>query len=956
MMNMRNMSIIAAATVIGFGVATWCFAADAAPTAPKAAAPAEDVFVLADFEPGSNDLAKSTGGTKVKEHATRGEYALKMDSNGTDMATLFVDDGAALRKFKDYPLLKIDVFNPQAQPVHCGARVDDGTSKDYGSRYNDDGLVVAPGKSTIEINLTGLTKSNSRNFDQRERINLATLRLVAIWISPVGKPLTLYFDNVRLEGSGLPKVDGLLAIDFGPAGAPVFAGFEGCTEKTNFTDARGYGWVNADGSFIASIPDALTGTGVSGQEFRVKLPNGKYEVNLCWDMFGMWGTLPSFEWRKLLINGKEVISEKRTGKDFLEKFYYRHEDEEDLPGQDLWEKFVADYQKIHRFSAEVTDGLLKIEPQGNERLGRTVCFVVVYPEAKQDDGRKFMETLNARRKAKFNAQMVVDVPKPTGEEPKPTPADKARGFIAWVASTEDDIAITARPVKDAPRKITLEAAQGERTAAQVGLYPLQDFPSGLAASIANAALAQTGGDAKVTAKVSPIRNFLKHAGMERVASILPYIVGAPSDKASFGALKSAGAHGVWLTIEVPQDAAPGKYVGTVKIAPSDSATPEQMVNIPIELTVLPFKLEKIDDITISVTGSTAGAFTAFHPELMDRWWEVAQIVMKDQAAHGMNAVTGGPSATLRGVKDGKADIDYTAMDRWMAMAVKLGMTMPGDSYQGLDVSGLPGDNSKDCMANCEQQAKQRFGIGYAELVKIVYGDLEKHAKEKNWPKRAYSFIDEPRPESGNVGPCGEMIKLRTQASPETLFSGFYSTGDGRDPYFEMMPVSIAHINTLSLQLVKKAHKQLWDYSGNYVREDIGRWAFMAARMGMTGFLRNGYMYVCSMPYFDFSDDEASWSCVYPSRNGINDSVGWERTAQGVNDYRYLLTCERLIAKAKKAGKTGPEVDAAETYMKETLKPVTLDDKDSAKLTGQQYDEFRHRLAELIIGLKKAIGE
>ena len=184
-----------------------------------------------------------------------------------------------------------------------------------------------------------------------------------------------------------------------------------------------------------------------------------------------------------------------------------------------------------------------------------------------------------------------------------------------------------------------------------------------------------------------------------------------------------------------------------------------------------------------------------------------------------------------------------------------------------------------------------------------------------------------------------------------LFSGYYSTGDGRDVYFETMPVSIGHTDKLSLELVAKANKQLWDYSGSYVRHDIGRWAFMAARMGLKGFLRNGYMYVCSMPYFDFSDDEASWSCVYPSKNGIHDSVGWERTAQGVNDYRYLLTCERLIAKARKAGKTGADVDAAEAFMKETFKPVAIENKDSAKLTGQQYDEFRHRLADLILKLK-----
>ena len=74
------------------------------------------------------------------------------------------------------------------------------------------------------------------------------------------------------------------------------------------------------------------------------------------------------------------------------------------------------------------------------------------------------------------------------------------------------------------------------------------------------------------------------------------------------------------------------------------------------------------DMTLSVTGSSAGTFTMLHPELDERWWQIAELVMKNQAEHGMNAVTGGPSAVLRGIHDGRADIDYSRMDRWMALA------------------------------------------------------------------------------------------------------------------------------------------------------------------------------------------------------------------------------------------------------------------------------------------------
>lgn len=327
--------------------------------------------------------------------------------------------------------------------------------------------------------------------------------------------------------------------------------------------------------------------------------------------------------------------------------------------------------------------------------------------------------------------------------------------------------------------------------------------------------------------------------------------------------------------------------------------------------------------------------------------------MQNQADHGMNAITGGPGASLRGIKDGQADIDYTDFDRWLALAVKYGLTMPGDSYQGLDVQGVPSDMSKDAVSLNDATSRERYGLSYEELLKSVYKDIEAHIRAKGFPQRVFYFLDEPRPEYRNVESCAELIRIRTRACPDTLFSGYYSTGSGRDVYFQTMPVSIAHVNDNALSLVKKAGKQIWDYSGSRVRHDIGRWAFVARQAGMTGFLRNGYMYVCSDPYFDYSDDEGSWSVVYPSKNGLNDTLGWERTADGVDDYRYLLTCQNLIKKAEASGRAAGEAAAAKAYMAETLKPIQLSEKNTAQLTPDGYDLFKKTLAEQILKLQAA---
>jgi len=53
-------------------------------------------------------------------------------------------------------------------------------------------------------------------------MDLGTLRLVSMFYqAPKGQTVTLYLDSVRLEGSGLPAVEGLRAYDFGPASGGV---------------------------------------------------------------------------------------------------------------------------------------------------------------------------------------------------------------------------------------------------------------------------------------------------------------------------------------------------------------------------------------------------------------------------------------------------------------------------------------------------------------------------------------------------------------------------------------------------------------------------------------------------------------------------------------------------------------------------------------------------------------
>ena len=913
------------------------------------AAFAQDVkpCVISSFEPGGPSLAK--GGAVVAEHATDGENACRVESTPEGYPGITIDDAGTLAKFPDYVVLKADVYNPQDRVVQFGVRVDDAKSNSYGSRYNDDGVAVRPGKSTFELNLTTLTRSSARSFMDREKLDLAKLKVVMFFMHPSKDKYALYFDNIRLEGSGMPAVEGLRAFDFGPAGSAVYPGFEDASDKRTFAPG-GFGWVGAQGGRRLNSPDDLGCDFVRGGEFRVALPNGSYEVNVHIDAVGEWHTPYFWRRRALTLNGKEALRETQDAKTFFDKVYLRHENEEDLPGLDVWEKFVVPVNTIRRFPVEVTDGTLRVALTADNWMGQTMTFLVVYPSAKQAEGRRWMDALDKVRRERFNNAIAVGVPPAPANVLKPRPVDQAQGFITFARHTEDDIPATYIPSgAEITKGVTIQAAQGEREHVQFGVYPLVARPAKMNISVSDLRGPNGAVIPASAMRLRYVRNFLKRMGGSTEGRILPYIL---QDFDTLD-LKPGVARGVWLTVQVPDDARPGMYAGRLTFGLAGQAVKDSKV---LTLDVFPFKLDPAKSTTLSVTGTSAGHWRGTFPELEDEWWRLADVVMKDLADHGLNAVTGGPGATLRGIRDGKADIDYADMDRWLALAVTHGLTMPGDSYQGLAINGVPHNQGPNCLKIVEDDSQRRFGLPYKDVIRIVYGAAEQHAKEKGWPKRAYYLLDEPRSNYGNVQSCLDLIKIVTAAAPNTLFSGYYSEGDGRDPYFQIMPVSIAHVTENTLKLTKDAAKQLWCYDGNRARHNIGRWAFAMSKKGLKGYLRNGYLYVNSDPYFDFTEDEGSWCTVYPSRKGFNATVGWERTGQGANDFRYLEMLDALSAEARATNKAAVISEGCRgcKLVEKVTDAAKVGDTGSVRVPGEDYDAFKREAAELIVSLRKML--
>jgi len=255
----------------------------------QAQAPSDGVRLLAGFEDESSlgqwELQDASA-ERVEQHATEGSYALQLTLSPSEYPGVLLPHGSPLLTgWNGYDFARLDVFNPQPDPVTLTVRIDDTHSVNFGSRYNDD-FVMRPGENTIELPLRRLQTS-----DHQRNLDVSQLKQLMIFASDVRSPIVLFLDNLRLENtSAVTSGSAARAFDFGPRGSSVMKGFVGVSADDLYDKARGWGWVAPHGlaAFDDELPDSLCRDYVGPEEgaavtntFAADVPNGDYQVVVC---------------------------------------------------------------------------------------------------------------------------------------------------------------------------------------------------------------------------------------------------------------------------------------------------------------------------------------------------------------------------------------------------------------------------------------------------------------------------------------------------------------------------------------------------------------------------------------------------------------------------------------------------------------------------------------------------
>jgi hypothetical protein len=859
----------------------------------------------------------------VEEHATDGKKALKLEGNSPAANVQFTGfDG----DWSHFDTLAIDVFNPADKPVAVSGWVKTEPNASWDDRHNWQRM-LRPGLTTVKIPVGSL------DFDRGRQV-LDTSKIVAFNVAVDNQ--TVFIDNIRLvKGTEEVPVEGIRKFTFGPVTSAVMPGFTPVSSQTAFSKEKGFGW-RAGGSFgrdfdISELlnrhrpPDDLCRHFCQPVKatFQVDLPNGEYGVWLMMAPPGANVWHPLMKHRTVTANGQVVLEEKYDTESF-KKYEFHFQDAEDLPGDDLWEKYITFFYKPVRFDVTVKDGQLSMDFDGHgDQSSAMVCGLVAYPKSQEAQAAKWFAALDNIRKEQYNAQHVETLPPAPKPFDKITKDDQARGYVRFIHTPDRDVQVNSQPTADeaATKGIELSAAPGQFEDGCVSIFPLKDC------GVMKAELTPFSGPVDEGLPADDVKLLLiryKALNHDAVYTIeAKYLDDFPAVGLD---LKKGITRGLRVVVHVPQNAAPGTYIGSVKLTFADGNTD----SVPVKLNVLPIKLDAINfpmgifcmspQVNYIGLGDAADA---------DKEWK---LMIDDAKAHGMTSMDLGMSAPITRIENGKADIDFTQADQMMEFAKAAGFKqelmgywmhtgMPlrpdGNAADGIPKPNVPGAGS------------------FAAEIKAYFGALTAHAKQKQWLPISFCADDEflIHP-GGNPEKLGNFFKTLRENAPGVDFNAVDSINPDQNPdkipaYAKMLKEvdtwGAGGHSPMVAQLVKENSKRLWLYNTGLNRFTFGTYMFFARKKydvggffqwsyGGGGTYTNQYM---------ASHRESFFGVVVPSTRGLRPTIIWERIRAGATDHQYLETAWNLIQKAKAAGKGAAEAAALEKAITDTFAKLTF---------------------------------
>ncbi len=552
-----------------------------------------------------------------------------------------------------------------------------------------------------------------------------------------------------------------------------------------------------------------------------------------------------------------------------------------------------------------------------------------------------MELYNAANK--LNAKIVEAVDAAMASTPEAklpeslAAAAKGKDFILFQRSCWEPVGRRTPPTaaEAAQTAVSVTAAADEARGVQIGLWAMKDLPK-VSFNVSDLA----SGSSKIAAgqiRVYHILNLIvptleKNAAtadgdisqldQKQVASMFKESPVALLDLAAVD-MPAQQARAVWVDFLVPKNAAAGTYKGEARILVDG----KEAAKLPITLTVLPFVLDPADEWG-------RGSFTSKH---MDK----QQLIHARENGHNMVSwwTSAGTSIKFEGTK---AICDFTGFQDYVKLCDEVGYAGPHMTFIGgsdpkvqnrvLKHLGRPAiDNARKASAASafkNSDLSEPFGTLLCDVMK-QYHEQMKAVGHGNMPACLLDEPDhEPRPQRINW--YNKMFALVEKGAPEVpLYGTFYHEKDEEKLSHHHAVWTSNCPSPEKYNACKKAGKQLWTYHFGFqyrsslqpIRFRLGilPWVYEASG---TFYWANFWNSVSPFDAFQAAGGDAMDTASLPTVKGPLSSTMNKAIRESVDDRRYLVTLEKLMAKAKASGgELAAQAAADEAFLQSIRKPL-----------------------------------
>jgi hypothetical protein len=314
----------------------------------------------------------------------------------------------------------------------------------------------------------------------------------------------------------------------------------------------------------------------------------------------------------------------------------------------------------------------------------------------------------------------------------------------------------------------------------------------------------------------------------------------------------------WVTVHVPEDAKPGRYSGRIALSTSTAR-----LHLTLKVRVMPFKLLKPYYTSSMYYNNPQG----YQVPLRYRK------EMENLIAHGVANPIYYPAGP---------ELDRT----FMSIRQELGLA--GQPLYTIQ-NGV--DPSPDEVKKYVEWARS---YGFTDV--YFCGIDEAHTDRLVWEVPRWQRTKEAGGHNFASG-AQEAGSNETYGKPDSYFQ---TVGDALDVFNNCRPPTREQS-----ALWHSRGQKIWSYANPHVGQDDPavyrrNYGLLLWKNDFDGIGIFAYQYNNGNPYNDFDGGMRELNFVYPTSNGVIDTIVWEGYREGIDDVRYVTTLTKAIEAARKS--------------------------------------------------------